>query len=72
MIRAHHYYTPRNQKGVVLVMTLAILLIVTIVGVSSVQMTSVLSRMVRNTNDGDVAFRGWAFRGPVAVPCTWE
>ncbi len=57
MIRAHHYRTPRDQKGVVLVMTLAILLIVTIVGVSSVQMTSVLSSMVRNTNDGDVAFR---------------
>ncbi|MFT7243118.1 MAG: type IV pilus assembly protein PilX [Candidatus Azotimanducaceae bacterium] len=46
-----------QQKGVVLVMTLAILLIVTILGVSSVQMTSVMGRIVRNTADSDVAFR---------------
>lgn len=41
----------RKQSGVVLVMTLIILLVVTLLGVSSVQLTGLLERMARNTTD---------------------
>jgi type IV pilus assembly protein PilX len=43
--------TTRQQSGVVLVMTLVILLIVTLLGTSSIQMTGLLEKMSRNASD---------------------
>lgn len=41
----------RQQSGVVLIMTLVILLIVTLLGTSSIQMTGLLEKMSRNASD---------------------
>ena len=46
---------PRKQSGVVLVFTLIILLILTLLGTSSIQMTGLLERMARNTTDTNAA-----------------
>jgi type IV pilus assembly protein PilX len=46
---------PRKQSGVVLVITLIILLILTLLGTSSIQMTGLLERMARNTTDTNAA-----------------
>jgi type IV pilus assembly protein PilX len=45
----------RNQSGVVLIITLIILLILTLLGTSSIQMTGLLERMARNTTDTNAA-----------------
>jgi type IV pilus assembly protein PilX len=47
-----------KQKGVALFLTLTILLILTILGVSSVQTTSMQERMARNYRDVNIAFQG--------------
>lgn len=46
----------RNQRGVVLFISLVLLLVLTIIGVSAVQTTSLEERMARNTNDSVLAF----------------
>jgi type IV pilus assembly protein PilX len=46
----------RSQSGVVLVMTLVILLVVTLLGVSSIQLTGLQERMSRNASDAAFAF----------------
>jgi type IV pilus assembly protein PilX len=48
----------RPQSGVVLVMTLVILLVVTLLGVSSIQLTGLQERMSRNATDAAFAFGG--------------
>jgi len=57
MVVAMSSFSTKNQKGVVLMITLAILLVVTILGVSTVQSTNVQVRMARNARDGRVAFQ---------------
>ena len=47
----------KNQTGVVLFMSLVILLILTILGMSSVQTTSLQERMSRNASDSNLAFQ---------------
>ena len=48
----------RGQEGVALFLTLTILLILTILGVSSIQTTSMQERMARNYRDVNIAFQG--------------
>lgn len=50
-------FSPHSQKGIVLVVTLVIMLIVTLLGISSVQTTDMQIRMSRNARDGRVAFQ---------------
>ena len=47
----------KNQTGFVLFMSLVILLILTILGLSSVQTTSLQERMSRNASDSNLAFQ---------------
>lgn len=47
-----------SQRGVALIMSLVMLLILTILGVSSVQNTSLQERMSRNARDTNLAFQG--------------
>lgn len=47
----------RKQKGVALFVSLVLLLVLTIVGVSAVQTTSLEERMARNTHDNVLAFQ---------------
>ena len=47
----------RQQSGVVLVITLVTLLILTLLGTSSIQMTGLSERVARNSVDSNVAFR---------------
>ncbi len=46
----------RNQRGVALFISLVLLLVLTIIGVSAVQTTSMEERMARNTHDSVLAF----------------
>jgi type IV pilus assembly protein PilX len=46
-----------NQKGVALFMSLVMLLILTILGLSSVQTTTLQERMSRNSRDSNLAFQ---------------
>ena len=46
-----------KQKGVVLIVTLVIVMIVTLLGLSSVKTTNAQLRMSRNVRDGRVAFQ---------------
>lgn len=48
----------RSQRGVALIMSLVMLLILTILGVSSVQTTSLQERMSNNARDANLAFQG--------------
>ncbi|NOX51850.1 MAG: pilus assembly protein [Gammaproteobacteria bacterium] len=48
---------PKQQKGVALFISLVLLLILTIIGVSSVQTTSLEVRMTRNEHDSMLAFQ---------------
>lgn len=48
---------PRQQSGVVLFMSLVMLLIITILGLSSVQTTTLQERMARNARDTNLAFQ---------------
>jgi type IV pilus assembly protein PilX len=47
-----------SQSGAILILTLIILLIITVLGTSSVQSVSLLEKMARNTTDTSIAFRG--------------
>lgn len=47
----------RSQSGAILILTLIVLLVITVLGASSVQGTSLLERMARTTADTSVAFR---------------
>ena len=47
-----------RQQGVALFLTLTILLLVTLIGVSSVQTTSLQERMARNYRGQNIAFQG--------------
>jgi type IV pilus assembly protein PilX len=47
----------RNQRGVALFISLVLLLVLTIIGVSAVQTTSLEERMARNTHDSILAFQ---------------
>lgn len=49
--------SPNNQKGIVLMLTLVIMLIVTLLVISSVQTTNMQILMSRNARDGRVAFQ---------------
>ena len=53
----NHPVKSKEQKGVVLVITLVLLLIVTLLASSSVQLSTVYGRMARNITDTTVAFR---------------
>ncbi len=46
----------KNQRGVALFISLVLLLVLTIIGVSAVQTTSLEERMARNTHDSVLAF----------------
>ena len=48
----------QRERGVALFLTLTILLILTILGVSSIQTTSMQERMARNYRDVNIAFQG--------------
>ena len=48
----------KRQDGVALFMSLVMLLILTLLGLSSVQMTSMQERMSRNARDSNLAFQG--------------
>lgn len=47
----------RQQRGVALFISLVVLLIITIIGVSAVQTTSLEERMAANARDHDIAFQ---------------
>jgi len=49
--------SPRRQQGVALFISLVLLLMLTIIGVSGVQSTSLEVRMARNDHDGLLAFQ---------------
>ena len=44
----------QKQEGIVLFMSLVMLLLLTMLGVSSIQTTSLQQRMARNANDGNL------------------
>ena len=48
--------SPKKEQGVVLFMSLVMLLIITVLGLSSVQTTSMQERMARNSRDSNLAF----------------
>lgn len=52
-----HKQLPQNQRGVALFISLVLLLVLTIIGVSSVQTTSLEVRMSRNEHDSLLAFQ---------------
>jgi type IV pilus assembly protein PilX len=52
------YPNSHSQSGAILILTLIILLIITVLGTSSVQSVSLLEKMARNTTDTSIAFRG--------------
>jgi len=47
----------QKQEGIVLFMSLVMLLLLTALGVSSIQTTSLQQRMARNSNDSNLAFQ---------------
>ena len=47
----------QKQEGIVLFMSLVMLLLLTMLGVSSIQTTSLQQRMARNANDANLAFQ---------------
>ena len=56
-IQTQNITLPHTQGGAVLVVSLLILLIMTIVGVSSIQTTTLEERMAGNTRDQNLAFQ---------------
>jgi type IV pilus assembly protein PilX len=54
---AHHSVVRPKQKGAVLVIGLLLLLILTIIGVTAMQMSRVQERMAGNTRDLNLAFQ---------------
>jgi type IV pilus assembly protein PilX len=57
MVNLMTSFSPKNQKGVFLIVTLVILLVVTLLVISSVQSTKLQMLMSRNARDGRVAFQ---------------
>lgn len=53
----HSQFKPGQQSGVALFISLVLLLVLTIIGVSSVQTTSLEVRMTRNEHDSMLAFQ---------------
>ena len=53
----HKQFKTRQQSGVALFISLVLLLVLTIIGVSSVQTTSLEVRMTRNEHDSMLAFQ---------------
>lgn len=47
----------KQQEGIVLFMSLIMLLLLTVLGVSSIQTTTLQQRMARNANDSSLAFQ---------------
>jgi type IV pilus assembly protein PilX len=50
--------TPRSQRGAILVTSLLMLLVLTVIGVSVMQITRMQERMAGNTRDLNLAFQG--------------
>lgn len=50
--------TPRGERGAILVTALLLLLVLTIIGVTAMQMTRMEERMAGNTRDMNLAFQG--------------
>ena len=40
--------------------------------IADVALPEFFERMENPQLDGDVPFGGWAFRGPLALPCSWD
>ena len=59
MMRRHPHMTssPSRQRGVALFISLVLLLVLTIIGVSAVQTTTLETRMARNEHDALLAFQ---------------
>jgi type IV pilus assembly protein PilX len=51
------YLNSHSQSGAILILTLIVLLIITVLGASSVESVSLLEKMARNTTDTSIAFR---------------
>jgi len=59
MERTHYIYSaPQRQQGIALFLSLVMLLILTLLGISSVQTTTLEQRMARNARDSNMAFHG--------------
>lgn len=56
-IKSRYLVLPRRQQGVALFISLVLLLVLTIAGVSAVQTTSLEERMARNSHDSLIAFQ---------------
>ena len=50
-------YLPHRQRGIALFISLVLLLVLTIAGVSAVQTTTMEERMARNSHDSLIAFQ---------------
>jgi len=57
MTRKSTFITLNRERGVALFISLVLLLVLTIIGVSAVQTTSLEERMARNTHDSVLAFQ---------------
>jgi type IV pilus assembly protein PilX len=57
MVVLMQHFSPQNQKGVVMIVTLAIMLVVTLLVISSVHATNIQILMSRNVKDERVAFQ---------------
>ena len=55
----------KKQLGVALFISLVLLLVLTIIGVSAVQTTSLEERMARNTHDNVLAFQSATWPGEI-------
>ncbi|MCR4302391.1 MAG: PilX N-terminal domain-containing pilus assembly protein, partial [Sulfuricaulis sp.] len=53
----HRYRMPLRQRGVVLVMSLVFLVLLTILGITTLNMTSLEEKMAGNTKDRNLAFQ---------------
>jgi type IV pilus assembly protein PilX len=51
------HFSPQDQKGIVMILTLVIMLVVTLLVISSVHATNIQILMSRNVKDGRVAFQ---------------
>lgn len=51
-----HIHIPQGQRGSALIISLSILLVLTVLGISSMSMTSLQERMAGNSRDSFVAF----------------
>lgn len=58
MIRSRSQTGPRSQTGAALVTSLLILLVLTVIGITAMQMTRMQERMAGNTRDLNMAFQG--------------